>query len=195
LFSKSKNIGQLSDLDIVQKYKQTGDKNYVGVLFERYGHLVYGVCLKYLKNTDNSKDAVMLIFEKLLVDLKKNEINNFKAWLHIVSKNHCLMKLRKESKLKNREQDIEAIEHSLTEVDSGEEPEVKEAQLTHLEEAIKLLKPEQQSCVELFYIKEKCYQEVADITGFTLKQVKSYIQNGKRNLKLILTTKNEFATR
>lgn len=185
----------MSDLDIVQKYKETEDKNYVGVLFERYGHLVYGVCLKYLKNTDDSKDAVMLIFEKLLIDLKKNEINNFKAWLHIVSKNHCLMRLRKVNKIKNREQDIEAVEHSIQGKETGNEPELKEAQLVHLEDAIKLLKPEQQSCIELFYMKEKCYQEVADITGFSLKQVKSYIQNGKRNLKLILMKKNEFATR
>jgi RNA polymerase sigma factor (sigma-70 family) len=123
-------------------------------------------------------------------DLEKTDVQNFKAWIHVVTRNQCLMKLRKQSKTVSREQDIETIEHSLASDSDQEEKKLKEQQLTQLEEAILELKPEQKQCVELFYIQQKCYQDVAEITGFTLKQVKSFIQNGKRNLKIILT-KNE----
>lgn len=188
----SKNMDSLSDAELVYRYQKTTNKRFVGELFNRYSHLVYGVALKYLKNTDEAKDIVMEVFEKLMTDLLKTDVKNFKAWLHIVSKNQCLMKLRKQNRAVGKEQSIETIEYSLEAQDQTEEKKLKEQQLTNLEAAIKQLKPEQQSCVELFYLQQKCYQEVADITGFSLKQVKSYIQNGKRNLKLILM-KNEVA--
>ena len=115
-------------------------------------------------------------------------MKNFKAWIHTVTKNQCLMQLRKKSRANSREQDFESVEFSLAS-DSTEKEEIilKEQQLTHVEQAINELKPEQKTCIELFYLQQKCYQDVAEITGFTLKQVKSYIQNGKRNLKIILT--------
>jgi RNA polymerase sigma-70 factor (ECF subfamily) len=58
-----------------------------------------------------------------------------------------------------------------------------------LEEAIQELSEEQKLCVNLFYLQKKSYQQITDRTGFTLMQVKSYIQNGKRNLKIILEKK------
>lgn len=187
---KSSNNSELSDRELVYRYQKTRNKKYIGELFERYSHLVYGVSLKYLKNVPEAQDNVMIVFEKLMKDLEKTDVKNFKAWIHIVTKNQCLMKLRKQSKTVSREQDIETIEHSLTSSSEQEEKKLKEQQLTQLEEAIQELKPEQKQCVELFYLQQKCYQDVAEITGFSLKQVKSYIQNGKRNLRIILT-KNE----
>ncbi|MFP5471657.1 MAG: RNA polymerase sigma factor [Bacteroidia bacterium] len=189
---RQKNISTLSDNELIEHYRKTNNSKWVGELFNRYAHLVYGVCMKYLKKPVDAEDAAMKIFEKLLEDLKHHEVQNFQSWLHIVSKNHCLMDLRKRAN-GSPTVDFEAASYQLTESSNIEEAELKEEQLSGLEKAINQLNEEQKLCIELFYLQEKCYQEVAETTGYTLKQVKSYIQNGKRNLKLILTGNREHA--
>ena len=185
-----RNIGKLEDsqlLDLVRK----DHKEAIGELFQRYSFLVNGLCLKYLKNRQEAEDMTMALFEKLPEKIVKNEINNFKSWLYSVARNECLMLLRKK---KLATDDIEKA--LISEEDESETAlilsELKEAQLTALEKAIDELKTEQKQCIQLFYLKKKCYEEVATETGFDLKKVKSYIQNGKRNLKLILEQKSEF---
>lgn len=177
-----------ADEQLVELYKSTSNSEIVGELFKRYTHLVFGVCMKYLKDEDQSKDAVMQIFEKLLSDLHKNEISNFKSWLYSVSKNHCLMFLRKEKTINRVKEEVkinsqqvfmesEDEEHQYIELDNNAKV---------LLDAVKSLPKEQQICIELFYLKEKSYKEVVEITGHEMKKVKSYIQNGKRNLKIHL---------
>lgn len=182
----STQLNTYDDLQLVVLYKQTNDNNCVGVLFQRYTHLIFGVCLKYLKNEDDAQDASIQIFEKLLRDLKKYEIQQFKGWLHMVCKNFCLMQLRsKSTKLKHSKEmqkDLMAIMESYEELHLVVE-NTKEIQLNQMEECIKGLNSEQKLCVELFYLQEKSYIEVASITNFSMNNVKSYIQNGKRNLK------------
>ena len=146
-------------------------------------HLVYGVCMKYFRDEDDSKDAVMQIFEKLLLDLKKHEVQNFKGWLHTVAKNYCLMQLRK----KNPETPLTdnlIVENEI--VLHRDEEQHLEERLTLMEEAIAQLNEQQKICVELFYLKEKCYKEISELTGYTMNDVKSFIQNGKRNLKIYM---------
>ena len=185
---RNKNTRDLSDRELVYRYQKSRNKRYIGELYERYGHLVFGVSLKYLKNVQEAQDNVMLVFEKLMSELEKSDIKNFKAWIHTVTKNQCLMHLRKNKNVRSKEQSIEPIEYSLaSETTDVEQVIAKEHSLTQMEQALNQLKKEQKTCVELFYLKEKCYQDIAEITGFSLKQVKSYIQNGKRNLKIILT--------
>jgi RNA polymerase sigma factor (sigma-70 family) len=183
----------LSDLELVAGYKNTGDNDYMAEIYERYTHLVYGVCMKYFRDVDESKDAVMQIFEKLMTDLVKHEITQFKSWLHTVAKNHCLMHIRSRKALfeKNEElkKDLPIVMENYYGVHLDTEND-SESKLKHLDEGLKDLNEEQRICVELFYLQEKCYQEVAEITGYTMNQVKSYIQNGKRNLKIYLTNKN-----
>jgi RNA polymerase sigma-70 factor, ECF subfamily len=182
---KAKKIQSSTDDELIASYKKTGDNSLVGELYKRYSHLVYGVCLKYLKNEEESKDAVLQIFEKLLTDLKKHEVANFKSWLHSVARNHCLMFLRKQQTKQKRVNEYEAVyehEEAFSAPFAVHEKIEKEKILTDLEKAITTLKEEQRICIELFFLQEKCYNEVADVTGFTIKQVKSYIQNGKRNL-------------
>lgn len=177
---------------MVSRYKQTGDNALVGILFERYTHLVMGVCMKYLKDEDESQDALMQIFEKLLVDLKKHEIAQFKGWLYSVARNHCLMFLRSRQSELKKQKELKKDMTVLMELDDQvhlSNVNNKEKQLSQLEEGISQLNEEQRRCVELFYLQEKCYQEVAEITGYSMNQVKSYIQNGKRNLKIYLTGK------
>jgi RNA polymerase sigma factor (sigma-70 family) len=179
-------LNTYDDLDLIAHYKQTGDYACVGVLFQRYTHLIFGVCVKYLKDEDDAQDASMQIFEKLLVDLKKHEVQQFKAWLHMVCKNYCLMQLRSgATRLKNNK---EMYKDLSTFMESEQElhlipQNTKEVQLTHMEECIEGLNEEQKICIELFFLQEKSYQEVTEATNFSMNNVKSYIQNGKRNLK------------
>ncbi len=177
-----------TDLELIALYKGSNDNACIGELFKRYTHLVFGICMKYLKDEDDAKDAVMNIFEKLPEDLKKHDIAQFKPWLFSVARNHCLMDLRntasKQTKDLEMARDYETIMETDTELHLD-----KEQALNDLEAAIKELKTEQKVCVELFYLQEKSYQEVADITGYDLNKVKSAIQNGKRNLKILMTEK------
>lgn len=185
-------LNTLEDLELVSLYKNTGDKNCVGVLFQRYTHLIFGVCMKYLKDEDDSQDASMQIFEKLLSDLKKHEIQQFKAWLHMVCKNFCLMQLRSgKTKLKHQKELQKDLEMS---VETDHElhltmASLKEIQLTLMEDCIHGLNKEQKLCIELFYLQEKSYLEVAEMTSFSMNNVKSFIQNGKRNLKICIESR------
>jgi RNA polymerase sigma-70 factor (ECF subfamily) len=189
-FWKPKNKATETDAELVMKYRTSHDTKYIGELFTRYTALVFGVCMKYLKDEDASKDAVMQIFENLISLLKKHQVENFKPWLHTLTRNHCLMELRKKGVLvalhldTNEENTATGME---TEQFLHQEDKLgKEKLLISLEKAMVGLKEEQKLCIELFYIKEKSYTEIVEITGYDIKQVKSYIQNGKRNLKIIM---------
>lgn len=187
-------LKKYTDLELISRYKESGENSFIGELFNRYVHLVFGVCMKYLKDKDDSKDAVMQIFEKLLVDLKKHEVSNFKAWLYKVATNHCLMHLRFEQTRQEKHEELKKDYHFVMESDHDlylDNENSNEIILNHLDEAIKDLCDEQKVCIELFYLKERSYQEVSKITGYTMNQVKSFIQNGKRNLKNYILNKNE----
>ena len=149
--------------------------------------MALGVANKYLQPEDDAKDAVMQVFEQLLQNISNHKIDNFKNWLYSVVKNFCLMKLRKEKNLTLvREEEGKNI-FSVMEKEQllhQEEVTLKESNLTNLEMAIETLNQDQKKCIELFYLQQKSYTEVAEITGYTLNNVKSFIQNGKRNLKL-----------
>ena len=183
-------LAELTDEELIARFFSSHDAATGGELFNRYTHLVFGVCLKYLKNEEEAKDAVMQVFEHLLGLTSDEEIRNFKGWLYTITKNHCLMKLRHEK----------AVEHARNEIlqqDSAEimelpmvehlyEEEENQIQLKQLQNAIQQLRPEQQKCIELFYLEDKLYKEIAEMTGFDIKSVKSHIQNGRRNLKILM---------
>ncbi len=186
---RNKDKSTLSDEELILQFRSSDDRQAVGVLFNRYSHLVFGVCLKYLKDSEESRDAVMQIFEKLYTDLKKHDVQKFSFWIHRVAQNFCLMQLRSRKAAQNRNQNYYYDEQ--TNVESEETSHLtsaieKETELNKLTEAIQSLNTEQKICVELFYLKEKCYNEICELTGFDFKQVKSYIQNGKRNLKIYM---------
>ena len=193
LFFGRKDIKKLSDVDLASRYRKTSDSKYMEVLFERYFHLVFGVCLKYLKNEFEAKESVLAIYERQLKEFKGQEIDNIPSWLHVVSRNYCFTYLRTKGRALNREKKYEAEIKNASLHEEVEDLEIKEVQLTKLETALDKLKEDQKACIELFYLQQLCYQDVAQKTGFNLKQVKSHIQNGKRNLKIILSQYNEFA--
>ncbi len=174
----------LTDIELVDLYKKEEDLSCLGELFARYQSLVYGVCLKYLKDRDEAKDAVMQLFEKLIQTLRVHEVGNFKSWLYVTSRNHCLMQIRARKGKFTQEFSPEVMENQLL-LHPEVEPEL-EGNLTKLEKCIETLVNEQKDCVQLFYLQEKCYKDIAQFTGFDMNKVKSFIQNGKRNLKICM---------
>jgi len=174
----------LTDAELLLLYKRSDDLAVLGELFNRYMSLVYGVCLKYLKDREESRDAVMQVFEKLVTSLREHEVEHFKSWLYVTSRNHCLMYLRAR-KGKNFEEISPYLMESDSVVHLEEEPEM-EANLSKLEKCMDTLVSEQKRCVQLFYLEQKCYRDISQLTGYDDNKVKSYIQNGKRNLKLCM---------
>jgi RNA polymerase sigma-70 factor (ECF subfamily) len=187
-----KNIppGGLPDNELVNQYKETGDLSVLAELYQRYMDLVYGVCLKYLHDTELSKDAVMQIFEELVLKLKKHEVENFRGWLHQLAKNHCLMQLRTPRNLKTVEFKTDIMQ-SEDNVHLNGVLE-KEENFKRLEICIGELTTDQQTAIRLFYLEEKCYNEIVEITGQDWNQVRSFIQNGRRNLKNCMEKRKEF---
>ena len=182
-FIKSGKESLKTDDELISAFRLSRNPLYIGILFDRYSHLVFAVSMKYLKNEEDCKDIVIQVFEKLHHDLITYEIYHFSSWLHTVTKNHCLRFL---SGKKYSIVDSEKIpDHP--EVDNDDV--FGKEYLPHLDEAIHLLKEEQRICIELFYIQNMSYQKISERTKFTLNEVKSHIQNGKRNLKMILLKK------
>lgn len=173
-----------SDNELINSFSKTGDNALIGILYERYGHLVLGLCIKYLKNKDEAREAVLQIFSGLIKDLKKHRVDYFKSWLYTYSKNFCLMELRKRQSALKKELDLQENVHLLMDFSDPAHLEEKEKQIVLMEQALATLNPEQKTCIDLFYLKNKSYAEIVSITGYSNNDVKSYIQNGKRNLKL-----------
>ena len=180
-----------SDEELLRRFQNSGQLDPLGELYSRYMHLVYGVALKYLNNREEAQDAVMQIFEKLISDLPGQEVRTFKSWLYVISKNYCLMQIRSRKSADGRlegykiEQEFMESEQALHPIDK-EEHSLEEA----LKECIEQLKAEQKQCIELFYYQKQCYQEIAEELEMNEKKVKSYLQNGKRNLKICLDKKD-----
>jgi RNA polymerase sigma factor (sigma-70 family) len=181
----TKNSQELTDEELLLRYKTDENSHWIGILFDRYAVLLLGMCMKYLKDEEDARDSVQQIFLKVLAEVNHHKIQFFRAWIYQVSKNHCLMQLRKRQ------------HHRHVEVDENNAPAAaaedktihveKDAMLGNMEQALEKLNTEQRDCLKMFYLQKLSYQDIASATGYTLLQVKSYIQNGKRNLKLLLS--------
>lgn len=171
------------------EYRKTGNLEVLGKLYEGYMPLVFGLCLKYFRDEEKSKDAVMQIFEELIKKLKVHEVGNFKSWLYTLARNHCLMAIRSSGK-----HEFVSIEETFMENEAFVHLDIddtRESKLKVMEKCIEDLPAEQRDTISLFYLEQKCYKEVSDITGYDLNKVKSYIQNGKRNLKICIEKNSE----
>ena len=187
-FLKNISNDKSTDKELLAAFKATGDIGYLSTLYQRYMDLVFGVCLKYFKDTERCKDAVMDIFDELNSKLRVHEVDNFKGWLHVVTRNHCLMQLRSPRNIKTSEFNP-VFMYSEEDTHLNNEAFEKEENFKKLEECMQALPGEQQQTVKLFYLESKCYNEIAAITGFEWSKVRSYIQNGKRNLKICMDEK------
>jgi RNA polymerase sigma-70 factor (ECF subfamily) len=184
---KATRYENITDKELLDYYYNSKDQQWVGILLERNTMLLLGVCMKYLKNEEEAKDAVQQVFLKVLTEISKYKIDYFKSWLYMVAKNHCLMKLRgqhgKYIKELREEVPIEQQETDKNELLANEKT------YSLLEQSMLELNEEQKQCVTLFYLQKNSYQQITEATGFSLMQVKSHIQNGKRNLRMLLEKK------
>ncbi len=172
-----------SDQELVQLYKAGGNMNTLGELYNRYMELVYGVCLKYMREPEDAKDCVINIFEEIVIKLKKYDVENFKGWLYQLSKNHCLMKLRGDKK---NPLHVDADVMHLSENIHLDNIIEKEQHLNNMEICIEQLPDDQKKAIRLFYLEEKCYKEISEATDTDINKVRSFIQNGRRNLKICM---------
>jgi RNA polymerase sigma-70 factor, ECF subfamily len=187
-----KNKSQYSDQELLDAYREKNDQSLLAELFTRYTHMIYGVCMKYLKNPDDTSDAVMNIYEKLSSDINRHKILKFSTWLYVITKNHCLMELRSRKTEEKNHKNWQDYSQIFMESEDFLHP-IDEIEL-HTEQlklCIEQLKAEQKECIELFYYKNKCYLEIAELLVIDEKKVKSYLQNGKRNLKLCMENAND----
>ncbi|MEO8852426.1 MAG: sigma-70 family RNA polymerase sigma factor [Ginsengibacter sp.] len=187
---RSQIDNDITDAELLQNFYNDHDNKWLGILLPRYTLLLLGVCMKHLKNEEDARDCVQHIFLKVINELHKYHVEYFKSWIYMIAKNHCLMKLRG-----NKKVEVELNEHLIAAENtiSDRNELIAKDKLFHLMEvAMQQLNKEQQICLKLFYLEKKSYAEVAEISGFSVLQVKSYLQNGKRNLKLIMEKlKNE----
>ena len=181
--SKSK-YENISDAELLNRFYADQDNEWLGILLERYTMLLLGVSMKYLKNEEEARDAVQQVFFKAINELHKYKVEYFKSWIYMIAKNHCLMQLRNKGRFST-----EINEATLTtpaEPENNQQHIEKDQTLDKLAIALQQLNKEQQLCVTLFYLEKKSYQEISELTSFSILQVKSHIQNGKRNLKIIM---------
>lgn len=178
------SLKEATDDQLLGRFKQTGDQQALAELYLRYSELLYGVCLKYLEDAEEAKDAVMNIYQELLKKVPLHEIQNFKSWVYVLTKNYCLMQLR--SAKKNITVSLE--QHTVQSDDFSHLDSVieKEEAFKRLEKCIEKLPREQQQSIQLFYYENKCYNEIAETTGMDWNKVRSLIQNGRRNLKICM---------
>jgi RNA polymerase sigma-70 factor (ECF subfamily) len=183
-----KRATEEDDDDLLRRFRKDGDIEILGRLYERYMVLVYGVCLKYLDDREEAKDQVMNIFERLVTTIPGQEIGNFRSWLYAVTKNHCLMFLRSRKsgtahmeKMLNDPVFFMERTSEMHHVEAEDDPDI-----SRLEECVEKLRDEQRECIRLFYYYGYGYKEICGRLGLDEKKVKSYIQNGKRNLKICM---------
>ena len=180
------NIPAHTDTDdvLVARYKSGGDLQVLSDLYQRYMELLYGVCLKYLKDEEDARDAVLNIYEELILKVKKYDIQHFKSWVYQLAKNHCLMKLRSGKKFSKAAVDVSLMQNEDPVHLNGVME--KEEHFKQLDFCMSQLVPDQKKVVSLFYLEGKCYNEIEETTGLDWKKVRSFIQNGRRNLKICM---------
>lgn len=181
MFLRRRSIVNASDEDLVRLLRE-GHRSALADLWDRYAQLLYGVGMKYLKDPEQSKDEVVELFAGLKELVQKHEVKAFRPWLHTVMRNRCLQALRKVRPTTELPSELLRA----TEDHDNSEAMIHEATLQALEQAIEQLAPDQRACITAFHLERYTYQEVAERTGFAVEQVRSHLQNGRRNLRIIL---------
>lgn len=174
---------QLGEEELIEKFKETGDQKFVADLYQPYMPLVYGLCLKYLKNSSEAEDAAMDIYLNLLKKLKTHKVLNFKSWLYVVAKNHCLDKLRSKTAKFSKESEAKLMYYEQVYHPDNEEDE---NELKKLQECLETLPENQKKSIDMFYYSKNSYKEIASTTGWSWSNIRSFIQNGRRNLKICM---------
>lgn len=181
----STDFSHISDAELLNNYLATTDNKWLGILLQRYTLMLFGVGMKYLKDEEAAKDVVQQVFLKVIKELPKYKVDYFKSWIYMIAKNHCLMQLRNKN-ITTTALPVHLEATGATDTELKKELEEKEGHFTRMEKALQQLNTDQKICIELFYLHKKTYQQITAEHPYDIKQVKSHIQNGKRNLKIIM---------
>jgi RNA polymerase sigma-70 factor (ECF subfamily) len=174
-----------SDERLIAAYLASEDACYVAELFGRYSDMIFGLCLKHLKDVQHSEDTSYELFEHLLIKLKTQNIQVFKPWLYRTASNLCLDKLRK-SKNNIMVSLEDRFETARDTMDISADVSEREALLARIDHCLQTLNDDQRQCIDLFYFQEKSYQDISEQLSISWATTRSYIQNGKRNLKICM---------
>ena len=196
MFIHHRRDDQLSELDdnsLIHQYQEQQEHRYFNELYQRYAHLVFGSCLKQVKNRDEAKDLTMIIFEKLVERLPTEQVDNFKTWIYYFTRNECISHLRKQEATTKREEEWKKMRKSEEIFMENEtllrpytDNSISNIDGAALQHAIQQLSKAQQQCIRRFFFEQQSYKQIATATRWSLKEVKSHLQNGKRKLRLIL---------
>lgn len=186
----------IPDKTLLENFRKGGDKDALGTLFLRYMELVYGVCLKYLRQAEAAQDAVMDIYEHVNRKLPGHEVDNFSAWLYMVSKNHCLQLLRKKNNLLTVSLDDPIMQNGreMHLEDDGFDLDMSEDVMDQLQHCLAQLPEKQKICIQMFYFEKRSYADICEVTLLSMDHVRSNIQNGRRNLKKCIQTKQRLGS-
>lgn len=183
-FSWQNKHPELSDEQLIEGFTLQNDATYIAELFGRYADLVFGLCLKHLKDVHDSEDTAYEIFEILLKKIPTNNITQFKSWLYRVTSNYCIDKIRKRKT--NQIIYVDDKFESFIDILDYNDSQEKEALLKKIDNCLSKLNEDQKTCIDLFYFQEKTYQDIALTLNISWSATRSYIQNGKRNLKICM---------
>lgn len=179
----------MTDSELLAAFRESGDRSLLGVILERYTLLLLGVCMKYLKDEEAARDMVQQVHLKALTEWEKYPVAYVKSWLYTVARNECLMRLRSSAgRISDLDSVVEGLQADPSPIELLRE---KEARLESIETALALLPEQQRICIERFYLEDRSYREISESTGFSVKEVKSHLQNGKRNLRIIMVKKEQ----
>lgn len=179
MFIQRRDTDRLNDEDLLAQLR-ADRRRALAPLWDRYAELLFGTAMKYLKDIERAKDLVMEFFADLPGLTAKHEVKSFRPWAHTVVRNRCLMELRK------KDPHVQLPDDPAADATGMHEAVLREASLQALEAAIEQLPEGQARCIRLFHLERKSYAEVAQMTGMPVEQVRSHLQNGRRNLRITL---------
>ncbi|MFQ5674351.1 MAG: RNA polymerase sigma factor [bacterium] len=168
----------------IRSYLETRDVRYLGRLYEAYKKTIFWHCLKMVGNEEDAKDLASETFIRTFDRIEDFKLGApFCPWLMRIATNLCIDHLRKKNRYKFYKFDET---HSAVAIQNESEPKQPMISGERIIEKLKKLKPLQKRCFCLFYIHNLTYKQIAELTGYPLGKVRSYIQNGKRNFKLLM---------
>lgn len=174
----------VTETELLTRYRETKKPHDLLPLYQQYAGLIYGWCLRYLGTPERAEDAGAEIFPILLTKAAEHEVTNFSSWLQTLVRNHCLMQLRREKR-----DPLQLSGGSLMQMEGlRHQGKVEEHTDTRpLYRCLKQLRDEQRQCIRLFYLQTgESYRSIAERLNLSVGQVRSHIQNGRRNLKSCL---------
>ena len=182
--SKWVGVNRRDESSLLLKYLKTNDLSYLLELYRPYMHLVYGLAFKYVKDPKQSQEIVYCIFKKLIKDIKRQEVRVFGNWLYNLSLDFC--KQWRDRGRTESDQIVALGGSTQTPVEfyDDKDDDSFEEEISSMEDEVMRIKSQQEKCSQLFFKEQRCFQEIADITGWEVSEIKYHVKNAKRKTNI-----------